>query len=102
MMRVGDSVIRPDGTTRVRAVVLVSATGPGFVAPSTTEATRRAGMRVPAVVHVTETVIDDPDEAEGLNVQPVAVPRLAKSLEVMPKVVSPNVSEKVADKLPDV
>ena len=40
---------------------------------------------VPSEQEETVTVIDDPEAAEGVNTQPVAVPALLKSAEVNPE-----------------
>ena len=39
----------------------------------------------------TVTVIEDPEAAEGVNTQPVAVPVLLKSVEVRPEILSEKV-----------
>lgn len=48
--------------------------GPVFVAASVTLLMASVATTVPSLVHSAVTVIVVPDDAEGLNVQPVAVP----------------------------
>jgi len=54
---------------------------------ATEEAARRSTM-VPAEQLVTTTSSDDPEDAEGVNKQPVAVPVLEKSAAVKPEIFS--------------
>ena len=85
------------GATRSRVSVVVDVdadVGPVFEAPSVTVEASRRGWRVPVVPHVvTVTVTVVPDEALGVNVQPVAVPALSKSLAAIPVTLRSNASE---------
>ena len=60
------------------------AEGPVLPAWSVTPPAARRSATVPAEQLVTVRVIDAPLEAEGVKVQPVAVPRLVKSPDEMP------------------
>ena len=57
-------------------------------AESATEEAARRSTIVPAEQPVTTTSSDDPEAAEGVNTQPVAVPVLLKSAEVRPEILS--------------
>ena len=46
---------------------------------------------MPSEQEAAVTVIDEPEEAEGVKTQPVAVPVLLKSAEVNPETVSEKV-----------
>ena len=75
----------------VTEAALRFATGPTLLAESTTEAKDRPRMTVPSEQEATVTVIEEPEAAEGVNTQPVAVPALEKSAEVNPETASENV-----------
>jgi hypothetical protein len=67
--------------------------GPVLEAASRTVLDPSLAMTVPSEVHVTETVIEvDVDAADGVNTQPVALPRLEKSPDAIPVTDSENVS----------
>jgi len=61
-------------------VALVALAGPWFAAASLTELAASLATTVPSEVHATATVMDVPDDADGVNEQPVAVPVLEKSV----------------------
>ena len=87
-------------TVVVEAVVLIVTEeavapldGPVLEAASRTVLDPSLAMTVPSEVHVTETVIEvDVDAADGVNTQPVALPRLEKSPDAIPVTDSENVS----------
>ena len=58
--------------------------GPPLPAESVTDVDAKLNTTVPAEQEEAVTVIDDPEAAEGVNTQPVAVPVLEKSAEVRP------------------
>lgn len=66
--------------------------GPVFDAPSVTEFADRRATTVPSEEHVTATVTDEPDDADGVNTQPVAVPPFEKSDPAIPDTDSEKVS----------
>ena len=66
-------------------------TGPTLPAESATEAEARLNTTVPSEQEAAVTVIEEPEEAEGVKTQPVAVPVLLKSAEVNPETVSEKV-----------
>jgi hypothetical protein len=94
MIRLGDNVINPVGVEATETSdtedAAVSVAGPVLPAASETELARKAVSSVPSEVHETEIEIDVPVAVAGLNVQPVAVPRLVKSEPVRPEMVSPK------------
>ena len=55
---------------------------------SATEAAARRSTMVPAEQPVTTTSSEEPELAEGVKTQPVAVPVLLKSAEVRPEILS--------------
>jgi hypothetical protein len=59
-------------------------TGPVLPAASVTALAASRRTTVPAEQEATETVIEEPELAEGVNTQPVAVPAFEKSAEVSP------------------
>jgi hypothetical protein len=59
-------------------------TGPGLPGTSLTALAANLSITVPDEQDDSTTVIDDPDEAEGVKTQPVAVPVFEKSAEVSP------------------
>jgi hypothetical protein len=61
-----------------------AADGPWLEAESDTEFDANLAITVPSDAHVTDTVTDDPDEPDGENTQPVAVPTFEKSAAAMP------------------
>ena len=69
------------------------ATAPGPVLPavSVTALAAKRKTTVPAEQEVTETVIEEPELAEGVKTQPVAVPAFEKSAEVKPVTASEKV-----------
>ena len=68
--------------------------GPVLPALSVTPFAAIRSMTVPSLVQVTETVIELPEAADGVNAQPAAEPpELLKSPEAMPETVSPKVIE---------
>jgi hypothetical protein len=66
--------------------------GDELPAPSETELAARRGCKVPAEHEVAVTVIEEPEEEEGVKTQPVAVPRLVKSAAVRPETFLEKVS----------
>jgi hypothetical protein len=73
--------------------------GPALLAPSLIELALNRAATVPSLVHVAVTVNEVPDEADGENVQPVAVPVYVKSPLVSPEIDSEKakVYERVRD-----
>ena len=65
--------------------------GPVLLAASETAAAASRNTTVPAEQEATVTVIDDPEAAEGVNTQPVAVPVLEKSAAANPEMASEKV-----------
>ena len=65
--------------------------GPVLLAASETAAAAIRNTTVPAEQEETVIAIDDPEAAEGVNTQPVAVPVLLKSVEVRPEILSEKV-----------
>ena len=65
--------------------------GPALLALSLTPAAASLNITVPAEQEETVTVTDEPEAAEGVNTQPVAVPVFEKSAEVKPDTVSEKV-----------
>jgi hypothetical protein len=94
------TVVVTADTVVVEAVVLIVTEeavapldGPVLEAASRTVLEPSLAMTVPSEEHVTDTVIDvDVDAADGVNTQPVALPRLEKSPEAIPVTDSENVS----------
>lgn len=76
----------------VTDVALEAAVGPAFPAASVTDEASILAMTVPSVAQVTATVMLDPDAADGVKVQSVAVPVLLKSDAAMPLTDSPKAS----------
>jgi hypothetical protein len=66
--------------------------GDELPALSETDPAARRGCSVPAEHDEAVTVIEDPEEEEGVKTQPVAVPRLVKSAEVRPETLFEKVS----------
>lgn len=66
--------------------------GPVLFAESATALAASRAMTVPSEEQVTVTVIEVPDAAEGVKVQPVAVPVFVKSPVPMPETDSENAS----------
>ncbi len=64
---------------------------PALLAASETAAAASLSATVPAEQEATVTVIDDPEEAEGVKTQPVAVPVFEKSAAVNPEMASEKV-----------
>jgi hypothetical protein len=62
-----------------------------LLAASETAAAASRNTTVPAEQEATVTVIDDPEAAEGVNTQPVAVPVLEKSAAANPEMASEKV-----------
>ena len=94
IIRFGDNVISPVGVDAMRIKETddeaVSVAGPVLPAVSETELARKTVSSVPSEVHETQIEIDVPVAVAGLNVQPVAVPRLVKSEAVRPAIASPK------------
>ncbi|MFZ9446391.1 MAG: hypothetical protein ACO277_09620 [Ilumatobacteraceae bacterium] len=94
------TVVVDADTVVVEAVVLIVTEeavapldGPVLEAASRTVLDPSLAMTVPSEVHVTETVIEvDVDAADGVNTQPVALPRLEKSPDAIPVTDSEKVS----------
>jgi hypothetical protein len=61
------------------------AAGPALPAVSLTPEAASLKITVPSEQEETVTVIDDPEEAEGVKTHPVAVPAFEKSAEVNPE-----------------
>jgi hypothetical protein len=61
--------------------------------PAASETALAANLNttVPSEQEATVILIDDPEAAEGVNTQPVAVPVLEKSAEVKPEMFSEKV-----------
>ena len=87
---VGDVPVLTNALTpgAVRSMVMAGAScaaaGPVLPAASVTASATRRATTVPSEQPVAVTVMLAPDAAEGVNVQPVAVPWLAKSPDAMP------------------
>lgn len=58
--------------------------GPVFVAPSVTEFSAMRSCKVPSWHCVTTTLIEVPEDAEGVKTQPCAVPVFEKSELAIP------------------
>ena len=69
------------------AAVAASAKGPVLPAASLTELAASLPINVPSEQDEAVTVTDEPEEAEGVKTQPVAVPVFVKSAEVSPLIV---------------
>ena len=67
------------------------ADGPLFPEASETEEAKSLRTTVPSEQEVSETVIDEPEAAEGVKTQPVAVPVFEKSAAVKPETASEKV-----------
>ena len=65
--------------------------GPVLPAESATEEAASLNTTVPAEHEATVTVIDEPEAAEAVKAQPVAVPVFEKSAAVKPEIVSEKV-----------
>ena len=65
--------------------------GPVLPAESVTERAVSLNTTVPSEQEVAVTVIDVPEEAEGVKTQPVADPAFEKSAEVKPETASEKV-----------
>ena len=65
--------------------------GPVLLAASETAAAAIRNTTVPAEHEATVTVIDEPEAAEAVKAQPVAVPVFEKSAAVKPEIVSEKV-----------
>ena len=68
-----------------------AATGPLLEAESLTELAANRKTTVPSEQEETVTVTEEPEAAEGVKTQPVAVPVLEKSAEVRPEMLSEKV-----------
>ena len=66
-------------------------TGPVLPAESETEEAARRSTTVPSEQEATVIVIEEPEAAEGVKTQPVAVPALEKSAAVKPEMLSEKV-----------
>ena len=71
--------------------VITSLAGPLLPAASETVLAARLNTTVPSEQEVAVTVIDVPEEAEGVKTQPVADPAFEKSAEVKPETASEKV-----------
>ena len=67
-------------------------TGPVLPAASLTALAAKRKTTVPAEQEVTETVIEEPELAEVVKTQPVAVPAFEKSAAANPEMASEKVS----------
>ena len=78
------------GALRSMTVTAASRTDEGDELPalSETEPAAKRGCSVPAEHKEAVTVIEEPEEEEGVKTQPVAVPRLVKSAEARPETAS--------------
>ena len=65
-----------------------AAAGPVLLAASETAAAASRSATVPSEQEATVTVIDEPEAAEGVNTQPVAVPVFEKSAAPNPEIAS--------------
>ena len=65
--------------------------GPLLAAVSLTELAANLSTTVPSEQEAAVTVIDEPEAAEGVNEQPVAVPVFEKPAEVRPVIASEKV-----------
>ena len=65
--------------------------GPPLPAESATEEAASLNTTVPAEQEATVTVIEEPEAAEAVKAQPVAVPVFEKSAAVKPEIVSEKV-----------
>ena len=79
------------------AVAVAALAGPLLAATSDTLLAASTGVTVPSVHPLAVTVTDVPVAAEGVKVQPVAVPALLKSLATMPDTGSLKVSVNTGD-----
>ena len=70
---------------------LTLAAGPVLPAESETDANASFKITVPSEQEATVTVIEEPEAAEGVKTQPVAVPVFEKSAEVRPEMLSEKV-----------
>ena len=82
----GDEVQEAVGTLRSTVTEGALSLADGAALPAESEAALAASLNitVPSEQEATVTVIDEPELAEGVNTQPVAVPVLLKSAEVKP------------------
>ena len=67
------------------------AAGPVLPAVSLTPEAASLNIKVPLEQEETVIVIEEPEDAEGVNTQPVAVPVLEKSAAVNPEIASEKV-----------
>ena len=65
--------------------------GPTLPAKSVTDAEDKPKINVPSEQEETVTVIEEPEAAEGVKTQPVAVPVFEKSAAVKPETASEKV-----------
>ena len=75
----------------VTEVALKLAAGPVLPAVSLTPEAASLNIKVPLEQEETVIVIEEPEDAEGVKTQPVAVPVFEKSAEVKPDTVSEKV-----------
>jgi hypothetical protein len=75
----------------ITALASVLDVGPVFPAVSVTPLAASRAITVPSEQPATVTVIEVPEAADGVKVQPVAVPVLEKSPAVMPETLSEKV-----------
>jgi len=79
----------------VRSIVTEAASkllaGPLLPAASETALAAKLKATVPSEQEETVTVIEEPEAADGVNTQPVAVPAFEKSAEVSPETASEKV-----------
>jgi hypothetical protein len=85
-------VVVPDVVSMVTLEASALDAGPVFPATSVTPLVARRATTVPSEVHVTVTVIEVPDVAEGEKLQPPAEPVLEKSPVAIPETLSENAS----------
>ena len=93
IIRFGDKVIRVLTTEEiVIGLDEVTVRGPLLLVESETVELFNLAMTVPSDVQVTVTVMEIPDDAEGVNVHPSAVPEFEKSLLEIPDTISLKVN----------
>jgi len=85
------------GHDKVVELAVAAVVGPWLPAASWTELALSRATNVPATVQSTDTVIVVPEDADGVNEHPVAVPVFEKSADDKPLMVSLNVSVKDED-----
>ena len=89
----GEAVHEAVGAVRstVTEKAAAAVAGPPLPAESVTDVDAKLNTTVPAEQEAAVTVTDEPEAAEGVKTQPVAVPVLEKSAEVRPEMASEKV-----------